>query len=673
MTDPIRILYIEDSPADFELAEHELRKAGIPVVMRRVEEHDEFVRALDEFAPQLIISDFSLPSFDAFAALQVVRATRPTLPFILCTGTIGDELAVEIMRGGATDYVLKTRMGRLVPSVLRALQEVKERAERERVQNELIESEHRYTILFTNMPLGFACNEVVLDEHGQPCDYIFREVNGAFETQMGLSRNDLLGKRATEVMPWLGTTGQDLLNNFSRVALHNEIFRFQHFWEPLQIWHDVTAYSPRKGFVVTLVRDITTEKQMEIDLHNSEQQLLHSQKMEAVGRLAGGIAHDFNNLLTVISGFSYLVLKRLGPSDPLRREVEEIHRAAERAAALTWQLLAFSRKQVTQPKVIDLNAIVTDVSKMLRRLLGEDVTLHTTLAPSLGCVRADPSHLEQVITNLAVNARDAMPSGGSLEIETANVTFKKSAAPGFTRDPAGESVMLAVRDTGTGMDEATRARIFEPFFTTKEQGKGTGLGLSTVFGIVGQCGGQITVETAPGCGTTMRVFMPRVTAAEVKADSTPVTAAELTGSETILVAEDDDAVRRLVQTTLEACGYTVIAARNGSEAELLSSRHPATIHLLLTDVVMPGVSGSELAEWIVTQRPDMRVLFMSGYTDDTIVHHGLREGQIDFLEKPFSPDRLAAKVREVLDPQRARGQLPKRPFVPIEAEASEPR
>jgi CheY-like chemotaxis protein len=370
--------------------------------------------------------------------------------------------------------------------------------------------------------------------------------------------------------------------------------------------------------------------------------------MEAVGRLAGGIAHDFNNVLSVILSYGEMLLADMKPGEPMRDDIEEIRKAGLRAADLTRQLLMFSRQQVLAPKVLNLNDVLANMDRMLQRILGADVDLVSLPALPLGRVRADPSSIEQVIMNLVVNARDAMPTGGKLTMETANVVLDEAYAQAHLGVNAGPHVMLAVSDTGTGINQATLARIFEPFFTTKESGKGTGLGLSTVFGVVQQSGGSIWVYSEVGKGTTFKVYLPRVEAAiEIVGATVPPTT--LRGSETILLVEDDDQVRVVARGILRRSGYHVIEARNAGEALLHCEEHAETIHVLLTDVVMPQMSGPALAKRLVTTRPDMKVLCMSGYTDDSIVRHGVLEAHIAYLQKPFTPDTLTAKVREVLD------------------------
>ena len=393
--------------------------------------------------------------------------------------------------------------------------------------------------------------------------------------------------------------------------------------------------------VSSVARDITESRHL-------EEMFRQAQRMEAVGQLAGGVAHDFNNLLGVILGYTGLLLDRMSVDDPQRKDIEQVEKAGNRAALLTRQLLAFSRKQVLQPKVLDLNAVVAGAEKLLQRLIGEDVELLVRLAPGLGQVKADPGQLEQIIMNLAVNARDAMPSGGKLTIETSNVNLDETYAIQHYSTLPGPHVMLAVTDNGCGMDSKTKAHIFEPFFTTKEFGKGTGLGLSTVFGIVQQSGGYLWVYSEPGIGTSFKIYLPCVgspAASDVPADSAEPAAR---GFNTILIVEDEADLLEVTHRSLAEVGYSIIAAHSPAEAIVLSGNHPGPIHLMVTDVIMPGMSGGQLATHLCALRPEMKVLFVSGYTDDTIVRHGVLEPGLAFLQKPFSPKTLTRKVREVL-------------------------
>ncbi len=400
--------------------------------------------------------------------------------------------------------------------------------------------------------------------------------------------------------------------------------------------------------IIGTVQDVTEARRAALALQRSEEQLRQSQKMEAVGRLAGGVAHDFNNMLTVIGGYSSMIVAQMDKADPLYKNVLEIQQASERAAALTNQLLAFSRKQVLQPRVLQLNGIVSGLGKMLHRLIGEDIELATALDPKLGHIKADPGQLEQVIINMAVNARDAMPQGGKLTISTANVVIDQATSFRNRSLLAGEYVMLAISDTGVGMTKEVQSHLFEPFFTTKGVGRGTGLGLATCYGIVSQSDGDIRVYSEPHRGTTFKVYLPRVDAPAIAKANEAASDVLPAGNESVLIVEDDAAVRRLAVDILGKCGYRVREAFDGSEALSLIGASPP-FDLMITDVIMPRMSGRELFEQVKAATPHTKVLFMSGYTDDALAQHGVLEPGLWFIEKPFSPSRLARKAREVLD------------------------
>jgi signal transduction histidine kinase len=504
---PLRVLIVEDSPTDTELMLRELRQGGFAPTHERVDTPEAMGAALTRQTWDVVLSDFHMPSFDAPRALATLQGRGDDVPFIVVSGSVGEDAAVAVMRAGATDYIMKDRLQRLAPAVARALQDAAVRRERRQLQH----------------------------------------------------------------------------------------------------------------------------------------QLLQAQKLEAIGRLAGGVAHDFNNVLTAILGSTELLLLDTPAGAAVREELEIIRDAATRAQELIRQLLAFSARQVLQPAVVDLNALVQSLGRMLRRLIGEDIRLTTAPGAGLGAVRVDPGQIEQVLVNLAVNARDAMPDGGRLTIGTSNADVVASDDL-----PRGRYVVLQVTDSGVGMTPEILARVFEPFFTTKERGKGTGLGLATVYGIVQQSDGHVRVDSAPGAGTTFRVYLPRVEApVEAPREAAPVTAPEA-GSETVLVAEDEPLVRVLVRKTLTQAGYRVLEAGGGEEALQLAARHDGTIHLLVTDVVMPGMSGRELMRRLAEVRPSVKVLYMSGYSDEAVERHGVLDPGTAFIQKPFTPSVLARRVREVL-------------------------
>jgi PAS domain S-box-containing protein len=470
-------------------------------------------------------------------------------------------------------------------------------------------------------------------------------LNRSAEALVGRSRDDVVGREIWEVIG--RTEGSDVALELRRAMEEECAVHFQ-TRSSRNRWIEAHAYPEADGLSV-FIRDITEQKAIETALRAREEELRQAQKMEALGRLAGGVAHDFNNLLTVIRGHVDLLVQGLDPESPLQDDVDEIRTAADRATALTRQLLSFSRRQTVQATTVDLNRIVAGMEKMLHRLIGEDIALVTSLDASLGKVNADPGHLEQVLMNLVVNARDAMPQGGTIRIETRNAELGEEHVRRYPYVQPGPYVLLAVTDTGAGMDEETRSKIFEPFFTTKEPGKGTGLGLSTVYAIVKQSGGYIWVSSELGAGTTFRIYLPRFEGEIEPAPAPAPKPSSSPGNETILLVEDEVSIRRLARRVLEKLGYTVLEATNGADALEVAGRYPGRIHLLVTDVVMPEMSGPRLAEVIAMARPGIQVLYTSGYTEHEIVHRGAAREGISFLEKPFTPEMLGRKVREVLD------------------------
>jgi two-component system cell cycle sensor histidine kinase/response regulator CckA len=508
------ILHLEDDPNDAALVESMLQTEGFTCGTTRVQTRAEFVQRLERGDVDLILSDFSLPKFDGLSALQIAHNKWPEIPFILVSGTVGEEFAIESLKSGATDYVLKDRLARLVPAVRRALQEVDDRAKRQQL----------------------------------------------------------------------------------------------------------------------------------------EHQFVQSQKMEVLGQLAGGVAHDFNNILAVIMGYSDMMMETLAADDPLRKDVEQVRQAAERATALTRQLLVFSRKEILQPVVLDLNEVVKSIDKMLRQLIGENILLTVVLGKKIGNLRADAGYVGQVLMNLVVNARDAMPDGGNLTIETGQVTLEENDAQTHTGITPGDYVMLSVSDTGTGMTDKVKARLFEAMFTTKPKGKGTGLGLTTCQTIVQQSGGHIVVYSELGKGTTFKVYFPRVDEPLDRSTQAGRIDLKQKGTERVLVVEDEPAVRQLARMVLQAQGYEVLSASTGEEGlRVVHEQQGPPIRLVITDVIMPKMDGNVMAESLKLAYPELKILFTSGYNDDAIAHHGVLNPDVEFLAKPYTPATLTRKVRDMLD------------------------
>ena len=801
MPEPIRVLIAENDPNDAELMVRELRRAGFAPDWQRVDTEADYLQAL---APELdiILSDYSMPQFDGPHALRLLQERGLDVPFILISGTVGEDAAVTAMKDGASDYLLKDRLTRLGTAVRHAIARRRERHQGRRVEAQLQrftsaspvvlyalavkggELESEWISDNVTMLTGYDVKEAlgktwwrqnihpddrerVLAAHPRPyaldqllLEYRFRRKDGSWfwvRDENRLLRN-AIGLPVEVVGSWADITGrkqserlQAMQHAVTRVLADStslsaaapgiiqavcETFggKFGAIWEidrqanvlrcadlwrapgfsademetetrrisfapgaglPGRVWASGTplvepdvgrdpsfpraaaatsaglrcafAFPVRLRDGVAGVIDVLGPERCEpepellamlsaigsqigqfIEHRSADQQLLQAQKMEAIGQLAGGIAHDFNNLLGVILGYAELASRELGAEHKTRRRLEEVRKAAERAAALTRQILTFSRKQTVAVRVCDLNHIVGETEKMLRRLIGEDVRFDVVLEEGLGCVRADPGQLEQVIMNLAVNARDAMASGGTLVIATANVDLDEAYARSHPEVLPGPHVMLTVGDTGAGMDPAILAHIFEPFFTTKEPGKGTGLGLAVVYGIVKQSGGSLSVDSEPGRGTTFKIYLPRTDAPESKDQMTALDAAA-GGSDIVLLLEDEQALRAIVAETLRIAGYTVLEASDPEEALVIAAESQRPIQLLITDVVLPGQSGPETASRIREAQPGLRVLLMSGYTDRLLDGNTLIEAGTPFLGKPFTIDALLRKVRAVLD------------------------
>ncbi|HEX4121031.1 MAG TPA: response regulator [Verrucomicrobiae bacterium] len=513
MNHPLRILHLEDDPCDATLIQSTLESENVSCAITRVEDRGGFVAALERGGIDLILSDCVLPAFDGMAALNIVRTRWPAIPLIFVSGTLGEQQAIDSLKSGATDYVLKDGLVRLAPAVTRAMQEVKDRAERGRLEAQFIEA----------------------------------------------------------------------------------------------------------------------------------------QKMEVIGRLAGGVAHDFNNILAVIMGYCDLMMIKVETEDTFKSYLETIRSAAERAASLTRQLLIFSRKEALQPVVLDINEVVKDLDNMLRRLIDENINLVIIPEKEIGRVKADSGYVGQLLMNLVVNARDAMPNGGTLTIATENVAFDETSASTVEGAVPGNYVMFSVTDTGTGMTDEIKAHLFEAFFTTKPKGKGTGLGLATCQTIVQQSAGYIGVHSEVGKGTSFSVYFPRVDQPLDEA-AKPQRGPLPRGTETLLIVEDEPSLRHLARNFLESQGYEVLLASNGQDAlHMVRDHRGSPIRLVITDMIMPQMGGKVMAEWLTTGNPDLKILFTSGYTDDELTQNGAYEGEFQFLPKPYSPATLGRKVREILD------------------------
>jgi two-component system, cell cycle sensor histidine kinase and response regulator CckA len=649
LPDPVRVLMVEDSEADALLLEEQLRREGLDLHLERVQTGPALREALDR-TWDVVLADYSMPAFGGLQALALVKERAPDLPFIVVSGSVGDAALVAAMRAGASDYVLKGNLSRLAAAIRRELADAEqnrarraeERAhitERKRAEEALRQSEERFRLV------ALVTNDVLWDWDLAKGRVSWTEGLRAWGYDPAdASRHD--GWWRERVHPDdLAAAETDLHQAIEAGQSWSAEYRFcradgtfAHVYDRGYVMRDEAGRAVR---MTGAMMDISERRRLEL-------QLVQAQKMEAVGRLAGGVAHDFNNIVTAIRGYGDLALRRMEPESPLRHYLEEIVRAGDRAASVTRQLLAFSRTQLLQPRVLDLRTVVRDVEGLLRRLLGEDVEL-TTLAPaSLGSVRADPVQVEQVLMNLAINARDAMPQGGRLVIETTDVDMDRTSVREGVTVEAGRYVMLAVSDTGQGMDTETQARVFEPFFTTKEVGKGTGLGLSTVYGIVQQSGGYIWLYSEVGRGTTFKICLPRVDAAAEPAPAAAPAPSLPRGAGTLLIVEDEDGVRELLQELLESAGYHVLAAERPSVALQVAEAHAGPIDLLISDVIMPEMTGPDLARQLATRRPSMRVLFLSGYTAGIVADKGYVGPEEHFLQKPFTADALEAKVRDIL-------------------------
>ena len=647
-TTHLRLLLVEDSESDAGLVLREFTRAGLQVEHQRVQSATTMRASLADRTWDAIICDFAMPGFGAGAALEELQHSGQDIPFILVSGTIPDQAAVALMRHGAHDYILKDNLARLVPATQREIKEAQERRSRRRAELELEQSRAMYHSLVDTLPAAVFRKDL----EGR---FVF--VNAQFCAFRGCTLEDVIGH--TEFDPADPELSRRFQADDRRVIETGEVFHFE----------DTVVHpgaTPRQIEIVKgPVRDsagrITgvqgffwdiTERRLAEEAHRSvEAQLRQVQKMEAIGQLSGGVAHDFNNILTVIQCHASLMQSDPALPDSLHEAVSEITHAAQRAANLTRQLLAFSRRQTLRPSDLDLNEVVANLAKMLQRIVGEHITVHLHFSPVPAQVHADASMLDQVVLNLVVNARDAMPEGGRLEIETHVCELDEPAARLMTDARPGEFVCLSVSDTGTGMSPAVRARIFEPFFTTKDVGRGTGLGLATVYGIVRQHQGWIEVHSETGRGSLFRVYLPYTSGATTPQEQSTATAVPVPGgSETILVVEDEPPLRLLIRTILTRLGYQVLEAPSGVAALKVWREHRDRIQLLLTDMVMPErMSGRDLAVRLHEERPDLPVIYITGYNPEMAGRDFVLQEGVNYIPKPFTPRKLGVTVRAILD------------------------
>jgi len=627
------VLNVDDDDISRYTITRILEKAGF-----KVEEAATGKEALEKVKehPDIILLDINLHDIDGFEVCKRIKSDPDLsyIPILHISATYRDsDSVVKGLNGGADGSLVQPVEPLVLVAYIKALLRLKnaekKALETARQWDETFNAISSAIFLIDREGKIVRCNRVALEMAEASEDKILNRFLKSVLVERGIPEencpfDDMIEKKSMQ------TTVFYYNNRYFRIVLN-----------------PIPEENNRLKGGVCIVTDITEIKRL-------EEQFRQAQKMEAIGRLTGGIAHDFNNMLTAIIGYSDFLLMNLKEKDPSRQIIKEIKKAGKRAASLTQKLLAFSRKQVLQPEIIDLNDVVRDMEKMIRRLIGEDIELVTVLVEDLDRIKADRSQIEQVIMNLVVNARDAMPSGGRLTVETGNVEFDTDYTNRHldTKIIPGSYVMLAISDTGIGMDEKTRSHIFEPFFTTKGKGEGTGLGLSTVYGIVKQSGGYIWVYSEPGMGTTFKIYFPKIEEKAAERRKTEKEEVISEGTENILLVEDEDMVRGMVRESLVKFGYNVLDARNPEEAIQIADRNDGTLDLLITDVIMPGMNGKSLAEYLVKKHPKMKVLYMSGYTDQTIVSQGILEEDISFIQKPFSPVDIAKKVREVLDQKK---------------------
>jgi two-component system, cell cycle sensor histidine kinase and response regulator CckA len=645
MNASLRILHLEDNPFDAEIVSATLAGDDISCELVRVETREQFVAAIEHECFDLILADCTLPSFDGMSALGLARDSCPETPFIFISGWLGEEVAIETLKSGATDYVLKNRMSRLCPSVRRALQEVEQRKERRRAEEEL-QSSQRFAQQIADASPNLLylydvvrqCNVYVNSGISKITHHSIEEVQGKdFSFLSTLLHPEDKEVVCEQVKQW------ETLKDDEIIELEYRLKRDEHDWRWLASSHKVFSRTPEGKPLLILgsAQDITEKKRLEEQLH-------HAQKMESIGTLAGGIAHDFNNLLTAIIGNAQLGLTNMTEDDPVKDRLIEIEKAGKRAGELTRQLLVFSRRQKIERRLININDTIGDFLKMLHRIIGEDVEVRFLTDASLPTVLIDPGQIEQVIMNLAVNARDAMSGGGQLIIEIHTVTLDEAYCQEHAFVNPGQYVQIVMSDTGSGIDADTQQRIFEPFFTTKGVGKGTGLGLSTVYGIVKQHDGFIQVYSEVGHGTTFKIYLP-ISEDGVEEALPEMQAKPLGGMETILIVEDEAGLRRLAKQILSELGYTVLTAEDGEQALEVYNASKDQIDLLLVDVIMPRLGGREVYERLQEMGSKTPVIFMTGYSTEMFQSNFIVDKGAALIQKPYTVNSLGQKVREILN------------------------
>jgi PAS domain S-box-containing protein len=644
LTQPLRLLIIDDAPDDREHLLRTLRKGFPGAVLHEIATKQDFEMAMAQPAFDVVVTEYRLKWGDGLKVLARIRRRLPYTPVIWVSRASSDEAIAAGMKAGLNDYVSKRRLHRLRKAIKDSLEQTRLNQEHAQAHQALRASEQRHRVI-SELTSDYAYLLHIEADGAVVCDWVNERFT--YTTGYTLEALDRRGGWTSFIHPedvsivsqrqqrW--HAGQKDISEFRIMTQRGEERWLRDYTCPVGDGHNTGVVR-----VYGAGQDITERRYL-------EEPLRQAQKMEAIGRLAGGIAHDFNNLLQVISGYSDMLLNRLAGRSPLHRYVQEIRNVAEQGAVLTRQLMTVSRKPLLQPQALDLKGIISNITPILNRVLGEDIALITTVDPALGQINADPGQLEQVILNLAVNARDAMPQGGRLTLEAANINLDRPLVSRQAGIAPGEYVRFVVSDTGSGMDAETQSHIFEPFFTTKEPGKGTGLGLFTAYGIVSQNGGNMQVESTPGVGTTFTIYLPRVNTPVEELEVEPTPKLSPPGGETILLVEDEAVVRELVRQILQATGYTVLEAASGEQALQLSSGHRGPIHLLLADVVLPGLSGPEVADRLASTHPESHVIYMSGYAQDTIQRYSVPAGRRIFLQKPFTPTALLASVRGALD------------------------